>query len=155
MSQAIIQQQPSQKASSIENQFTSSAVSEEQIDVLNQLLKPEVQESLTVLVEHLPKLAEMVPYLTKSYDVAQSIMTDRVLFNDLVGGMQDFVKPLEGKIKEYSATAIEAKDWAQANQGTPIGLFGLLRMLKHPQIQKVFRFIQAYLDLTSEKQEKL
>ncbi|MDM5281778.1 DUF1641 domain-containing protein [Peribacillus frigoritolerans] len=154
MSQAINEQASIRKASSIENQFTSSAVSQAQIDVLNQLLKPEVQESLTVLVENLPKLVEMVPYLTKSYDLAQSIMTDRVLINDLVGGMQECVKPLEGKIKEYAATAIEANDWAQANQGTTIGVFGLFRMLKDPQIQKVFRFAQAYLDLTSKKQEK-
>ncbi|MDQ0862366.1 DUF1641 domain-containing protein [Bacillus sp. V2I10] len=152
MAQAIIQQPPTQKASSNENQSTSSAISQEQIEVLNQLLKPEVQESLTVLVENLPKLAEMVPYLTKSYDVAQSIMTDRVLINDLVDGMQEFIKPLEGKIKEYASIAIEANDRAQANQETTIGLFGLLRMLKDPQMQKVFRFVQAYLDLKSEKQ---
>ncbi|MDQ0884560.1 DUF1641 domain-containing protein [Peribacillus sp. V2I11] len=154
MSQAINEQPSIRKASTIENQFTSSAVSQAQIDVLNQLLKPEVQESLTVLVENLPKLAEMVPYLTKSYDLAQSIMTDRVFINDLVGGIQECVKPLEGKIKECAATAIEANDWAQANQGTTIGVFGLFRILKDPQIQKMFRFAQAYLDLTSKKQEK-
>jgi uncharacterized protein YjgD (DUF1641 family) len=69
-----------------------------------------------------------------------------------VGGMQEFIKPLEGKIKECAATAIEANDRAQANQETTIGLFGILRMLKDPQMQKVFRFVQAYLDLKSEKQ---
>ena len=34
-----------------------------------------------------------------------------------------------------------------------IGLFGLLRMLKDPQAQKLFRFAQAYLDITNEKQK--
>jgi uncharacterized protein YjgD (DUF1641 family) len=154
MSQTIIQQSRIHEASSIENEFTSSAVSQEQIDVLNQLLKPEVQESLTVLVENLPKLEEMVTLFTKSYDTAQSIMKDRVLIDDLIGGLQEFVKPLEGKVKEYAAAAIEANDRVQENQATTIGLFGLLRMLKDPQIQKMFRFVQAYLDITSEKQEK-
>ena len=46
--------------------------SQEKLDVLDQLLKPEVQESLTTLVEQLPKLTELVNLLTKSYDFAQS-----------------------------------------------------------------------------------
>ncbi len=49
-------------------QLTSS---QEKLDVLDQLLKPEVQESLTTLVEQLPKLTELVNILTKSYDFAQ------------------------------------------------------------------------------------
>ena len=52
---------------------------QEQLDVLDQLLKPEVQESLNVLVEQLPKLTEMAQVLTKSYDFAQSVATDEVL----------------------------------------------------------------------------
>lgn len=150
MSQSTILQSHTQE----ENEITSSAVSQEQMDVLNQLLKPEVQKSLTTLVENLPKLEEMLTLLTKSYDTAQSIMKDRVLLNDLMGGLQEFVKPLEGKVKEYAATAIEANDRVQENQAAPIGLFSLLRMLKDPQIQKMFRFVQAYLDITSEKQVK-
>jgi uncharacterized protein YjgD (DUF1641 family) len=150
MSRATIQQSRTQE----ENEITSSAVSQEQMDILNQLLKPEIQESLTVLVENLPKLTEMMTLLTKSYDTAQSIMKDRVLLNDLMEGLQEFVKPLEGKVKEYAATTIEANDRVQENQVTTIGLFGLFRMLKDPQIQKTFRFVQAYLDITSEKQAK-
>lgn len=41
----------------------------------------------------------------------------------------------------------------EANQSTTIGLFGLLRMLKDPQVQKLFRFAQAYLEVTGEKQK--
>ncbi|MFC3884811.1 DUF1641 domain-containing protein [Bacillus songklensis] len=154
MSQATIQKPPVQETSSVESQATSSAVNSRQVDVLDQLLKPEVQESLTVLVENLPKLAEMVTFLTKSYDVAQSLLTDRVLFDDLMGGMQEFVKPVEGKVKEVAAAAIEANDRAEANQETTIGLFGLLKMLKDPQVQKLFRFAQAYLDIMSEQQKQ-
>lgn len=55
IAQVITQQPPAQKVSSIENQYTSTTISQEQIEVLNQLLKPEVQESLTVLIENLPK----------------------------------------------------------------------------------------------------
>jgi uncharacterized protein YjgD (DUF1641 family) len=154
MSQATIQQPPKQEASSVESQIASSTENSGQNDVLDQLLKPEVQESLTVLVENLPKLAEMVTFLTKSYDVVQSLLTDRVLLDDLAGGIQEFVKPVQGKVKEYAAAAIEANDRAQANETTTIGLFGLLRMLKDPQVQKLFRFAQAYLDIMSEQQKQ-
>jgi uncharacterized protein YjgD (DUF1641 family) len=121
--------------------------------VLDQLLKPEVQEALTVLVDNLPKLSEMVTVLTKTYDVAQSLLTDDVLKEDLLGGVKEFIEPVEGTVKGLAATAIEANDRAEANASNSIGLFGLLRMLKDPQAQKLFRFAQAYLDITNEKQK--
>ena len=58
---------------------TNESVSQSQRDLIDQLLKPEVQESLTVLVDQLPKLTELVNILTKSYDFAQSVATDEVL----------------------------------------------------------------------------
>ncbi|UUZ82233.1 DUF1641 domain-containing protein [Paenibacillus sp. P26] len=122
-------------------------------DVLDQLMKPEVQESLTVLVENLPKLAEMVTLLTKAYDLVQNLATDRVLIEDLKGGMEEFVKPIQEKAKDYASAAIEANDRAQADSAT-IGLFGLLRMLKDPQVQKTFRFAQAFLDVMAERQRR-
>ncbi len=124
-----------------------------QSDVLDQLLKPEVQESLTVLVDNLPKLTEMVTVLTKTYDLTQSLLTDNVLKEDLLAGAKEFIEPIEGKVKDLAASAIEASDRAEANQSTTIGLFGLLRMLKDPQVQKLFRFAQAYLEVTGEKQK--
>lgn len=41
-------------------------------DLLDQLLKPEVQQSLTVLVEQLPKLTELITELTKNLEVVKS-----------------------------------------------------------------------------------
>ena len=43
-----------------QTQAEQVTVSKEQLDVLDQLLKPEVQESLTTLVEQLPKLTECI-----------------------------------------------------------------------------------------------
>ncbi|SIS05381.1 hypothetical protein SAMN05878482_1111, partial [Peribacillus simplex] len=60
---------------------------QKQLDVLDQLLKPEVQESLNTLVEQLPQLTELVNILTKSYDFAQSVATDDVLKNDTVSAI--------------------------------------------------------------------
>ena len=106
---------------------------------LDQLLKPEVQESLTTLVEQLPKLTELVNILTKSYDFAQSVATDEVLKNDTVGAITEIATPVVDSVKGLAATAIEAKDRADANNEV-IGLFGLLKMMKDPASTKTFPF---------------
>mgnify|MGYP001133960251 CR=1 FL=1 len=125
----------------------------EQLDVLDQLLKPEVQESLTALVEQLPKLTELVNVLTKSYDFAQSVATDEVLKNDTIGAITEIVEPIKDTVKNVAATAIEAKDRAEESNEV-IGLFGLLKMIKDPQAQKLFRFINAYLEVSAERSAK-
>lgn len=149
MSKSVVDQ-----ASKSESNLDSHAAvtTEEQIDVLNRLLKPEIQQSLNVLIDNLPKLSEMLIVLIRTYDTAHSLVTDDVLKKDTVGAMQQFIEPLEENVKNLAANAIEAKDRAETNSST-IGLFGLLHMLKDPQAQKLFRFIQAYLDITNEKQK--
>ncbi|TMV07405.1 DUF1641 domain-containing protein [Paenibacillus thermoaerophilus] len=116
-------------------------------------MKPEVQKALTELVDNLPKLAEMVSQLIKAYDIAQSLATDRVLIEDLKGGFEEFVKPIGEKAKGLAAAAVEASDRAQ-NDTSTIGLFGILKMLKDPQVQKTLRFAQAFLDVLSDRQKQ-
>lgn len=122
-------------------------------ELLDQLLKPEVQESLTTLVEQLPKLTELVNVLTKSYDFVQSVSTDEVLKNDTVGAITELLEPVTHSVKNVAATAIEAKDRAEESNEV-IGLFGLLKMLKDPQAQKLFRFVNAYLQISNERGTK-
>ncbi len=130
-------------------QAEQSAVSQEKLDVLEQLLKPEVQDSITALVNELPKLTEMVQTLTKVYDVAMSLATDDVLKNDIVGAVGEIATPVVNSAKGLAATAIEAKDRAAENTET-IGLFGMLRLLKDPQVQQLFRFANAFLQVSKE-----
>ena len=122
----------------------------QQKDVLEQLLQPEVQQSLTTLVEQLPKLTELMNILTKSYDFAQSVATDEVLKNDTVGAIAEIVEPVKDTVKTVAQTAIEAKDRADSSTEV-IGLFGVLKMLKDPQVQKLFRFANAYLQICEER----
>ncbi|MFE3975295.1 MULTISPECIES: DUF1641 domain-containing protein [Peribacillus] len=126
---------------------------QKQLDVLDQLLKPEVQESLNTLVEQLPKLTELVNILTKSYDFAQSVATDDVLKSDTVSAISEIATPVVHSVKGLAANAIEAKDRAEVNNDV-IGLFGLLRMMKDPQAQKLFRFAQAFLEVSSERKNQ-
>ena len=136
-----------------EQETVQISASQGQLDVLDQLLKPEVQESLTTLVEQLPKLTELVNILTKSYDFAQTVATDEVLKSDTVGAITELVEPVKDTVKSMAATAIEAKDRAEESSEV-IGLFGLLKLLKDPQAQKMFRFINAYLQISAERNNK-
>ncbi len=130
-------------------QVEQKAVSQEKLDVLDQLLKPEVQESITALVNELPKLTEMMTTLTKVYDLAQSLTTDEVLKNDIVGAVSEMANPVVKSAKGLAATAIEAKDRADASTET-IGLFGMLRLIKEPQVQQLFRFANAFIQVNEE-----
>ena len=82
---------------------------QEKLDVLDQLLKPEVQESLTTLVEQLPKLTELVNLLTKSYDVAQSLATDEVLKSDTVGAITEIATPVVDSVKGLELRQLKRK----------------------------------------------
>ena len=133
-----------------EQQTQDSSVNQGQMELLNQLLQPEVQTSLTALIEQLPKLTEIVNVLTRTYDLTKSLATDEVLKSDTVGAITELVEPVKETVQTIAATAIEAKDRAEESNEV-IGLFGLLRMLKDPQAQKLFRFMNAYLQISSEK----
>lgn len=143
--------QPMTSADSDAGSGSTTVATGAQADVLDQLLKPEVQQSLAVLIDNLPKLAEMVTVLTKTFDTVQSIATDRIFIEDMAGGMSEIVKPVKDKVKHIAAAAIEAGERSEADE-TTIGLFGLLRMLKDPQMQKMFRFTQAFLEITAQRQ---
>ena len=130
-------------------QAEKPAVSQEKLDVLDQLLKPEVQDSITALVNELPKLTEMVTTLTKIYDVAVSLSTDEILKNDIAGAVGEIATPVVNSAKGLAATAIEAKDRAAGSTET-IGLFGIIRLLKDPQVQQFFRFTNAFLQVNEE-----
>ncbi|AOZ93045.1 DUF1641 domain-containing protein [Paenibacillus crassostreae] len=140
-----------QTTSDVESQTVSATQGSN--DLLEQLLKPEVQESLTTLIEQLPKLTELVNVLTKSYDFAHSVATDDVLKSDTVGAIQEMVGPVKKSVKNMAVNVIEAKERAEKSQEV-IGVFGLLKILKDPQAQKMFRFVNAYLQVSEERSKK-
>lgn len=146
MSETITQTQPEQESPKL-------AVTQEQMNVLEQLLKPEVQESLTVLVEQLPKLTELVGVLTKSYDFVQTVAADEVLKSDTVSAIKELAEPVVHSAKNMAATVIEAQDRANENSDV-IGVFGLMKMMKDPQAQKLFRFVNAYLQVADERSQQ-
>ncbi len=141
-----------QNSTTVEETTAASSI-QSKSDVLEQLLKPEVQESLIALIEQLPKLTEMITVLNSTYDFAQSVASDDVLKNDTVDFITEFITPVKDSVKNVAATAIEAKDMANESNEV-IGIFGLLKMLKDPQAQKLFRFASAFLQLSAERDNK-
>lgn len=137
---------------SAQQEVSASLVEEKKsLDVLDQLMQPEVQNSLTVLVDNLPKLAEMVTAMTAAYDFAKGIATDQVLINDFAQSIGEFVKPVQEKAKGIAQAAIEAGERSQADTSSTVGLFAMLKMLKDPEVQKTLRFAQAFLNVLAEK----
>ena len=132
-----------------------SSPSASQEELLTQLSKPEVQESLITLLNQLPQLTEVVTALNKSYEFAQSVATDKVLVDDFANTAKEFAEPVTKTAKNIAVNVMEAKE--RAEQSTEvISIFGLMKMLKDPQIQKVLRFASAYLQISNErtKQER-
>lgn len=118
-------------------------------ELLERLLDPQIQQSLTTLVDQLPKLTEMMTTLTKAYDVAQTLATDETFRNDAVGAVTEMATPVVKSAKHLAATAVEAKDRAAVSTET-VGLFGMLKLLKDPQVQGMFRFANAFLEISKE-----
>lgn len=131
------------------NTQTQSAVTSDQA-LLEKLSNPEVQASLNTLVEQLPQLTELVNLLTKSYTVTKQLATDEVFKSDIVHATTEIVGPVIEGARSMALNAVEAKDRAEKSQEV-IGVFGLMKMLKDPQAQKLFRFVSAYLEVCNER----
>lgn len=129
------------------------AVKEKGLDILEQLLKPEIQDSLTQLIEQLPKLVELTTNLTKTYDLIKVITTDEVLKNDTISAVNEILSPVVSNAKVVMQNMIEAKDRMEENEEI-IGVFGLMKMLKDPQVQNLLRFIDAFLQVSAEKKNE-
>ena len=127
---------------------------EKQVTELNELLQnPETAAALAALVANLPKLTEMTNALTKAYDFANSVATDDTLKNDTVAAITEMATPVVDGAKSVARNAIEAKDRAEKSTET-IGVFGLMKMLKDPQVQGVLRFANAFLQVSAEQKAK-
>ena len=125
----------------------------EQAALLEQLAKPEVQESLNNLVQNLPKINEVLSSITAIHDFSKNLLTDEVFKSDMMSATKEIVGPAIACVKTTALDVIEAKDRA-ALSNEEIGVFGLMKMLKDPQIQKALRFANAFLQVSNERANK-
>lgn len=122
-------------------------------NLLEQLAKPEVQSSLLVLIDNLPKISGMLNELSATYEMLKNIATDPIFVEDIKGGFSEFVKPLEEKAKYIASAAVEANDRLDQHSQT-IGVFGLMKMLKDPQTQKALNFVNSMLEVLNERDSR-
>ncbi len=121
-------------------------------ELLVSLSRPEVRQSLQTLIDSLPQLTDMAVKLTEACTVIRQIATDPVFVADLKGGFGEVVGPAKEKAKEIAAVVMEANDRAKEDTGT-IGMLGLMKMMKDPQAQKLFRFTKALLETLNDKEK--
>lgn len=125
----------------------------QQSALLEQLAKPEVQESLSKLVEQLPKLTEVLNSLTAVHDFTKSLTTDQVFKNDMISATVEIMGPAIDCAKTTALNAIEAKERAEKSTET-FSVFSLMKMIKDPQVQKMLRFVNAFLQVSNEREAK-
>ena len=60
---------------------------------------------------------------------------------------------MSDSVKAVTRNVMEAKERAEESEEV-IGLFGLLKIMKDPQAQKFFRFLNAYLEVSKENDKQ-
>lgn len=130
-------------------QTTEAQRADSQPDAFELLLKPENQDALRTIVEELPKLASVMRLFGKLYDAAEEVLSD----GDTVGAIEEIVRnkaqPVLDKYKSMTTVVRTAKNRAEQDT-TQYGVFGILKLLKEPALQKNLRFVQAFLAAQSE-----
>lgn len=127
-----------------------TTVDVQQTDAFDLLLKPENQEAMRVIVEQLPKLATTLHLFGKMYDAVEEILSDGELIGAVENIVRDKADPVVTKYKETTEAFREAKERADQDT-TQIGVFGILRLLKDPQLQHYLRLAQAFLEVQRAK----
>ncbi|QQE80087.1 DUF1641 domain-containing protein [Alicyclobacillus sp. SO9] len=120
------------------------------LDVTELLLQPEVQHAVTELIQQLPKLAPLISLLGTGVEVATEALSDAEMMGGLETMVREKAKPLQTTVKNASEAIREAKSRAEKDN-TYIGIFGVLRLLKDPNVQYALRFVQGMSDVVSER----
>lgn len=121
-----------------------------QADAFELLLRPEYQDALRDIVEQLPKLATIASIFGKLYDVSSEALSD----GELMGALEQMVvtktKPVTETYENVTEAVKEAKLRAESDTST-IGVFGVLRLLKDPSVQRSLKMVSAFLQVWGEK----
>lgn len=125
----------------------STTMTEKDADLDTLLMEPEIQQSLTTLLQELPRLATMIGVLGKVCDLGKEVLTD----GDLMGGIEDRVRDTVGASAQGLYAAVQEAKRRADQDCTQIGVFGLLRLLKEPTVQRSLRFVQALCAVMTEQ----
>lgn len=133
--------------------FDQTETHSSKADAIELLLEPENQEALRAIVEQLPKVASAMRLFGKAYDVIEEILTDGAT----LGAIEEMVRAKTGPVLSKTSGVMTAVKEAQVraeSDSSTIGVFGLMRLLKEPSVQKNLRFVQNFLTILSEQNNR-
>ncbi|AMA72964.1 MULTISPECIES: DUF1641 domain-containing protein [Aneurinibacillus] len=123
----------------------------ERVDRFSKLaLNKENMEALAVMIESLPRIAKCVTLLDRLFSTIEPLITDKESLAYLADTVKLVTTPVTERVQEGVSIVKEAKERAAQNQ-TNISIFGLLKLLKDPTVQDGLKFVQALLEVLSEK----
>ncbi|WP_052947475.1 DUF1641 domain-containing protein [Aneurinibacillus tyrosinisolvens] len=112
-------------------------------------LSQENLEALTVIIEKLPSIAKSVALLERVSSLVEPL-ANRDMLIAVTETVELVTSPVKERVQDGASIVKEAKERAERNQST-VSIFGLMKMLKDPAVQKGIKFVQALLDVLSEK----
>ncbi len=123
------------------------------IDSVTKLAKPLSAENLgaaMALLEKLPMLVKLMNWLEMGLDLVEPMITDKELLPLTVNTVTSAAKPVAKCATDNFAMLKTALAKAEKDT-TTFGVFGLMRLLKDPTVQKGLRIANAYLNEVSTK----
>lgn len=106
-------------------------------------------DALLTLVDKLPKLAQTVEMLERATPFIEMIAKKENLVS-VAEVAEIVVAPVTERVQEGLSMVKEAKSRAEQNRES-VSIFGLLRLLKDPTVQDGLKFVQALLEVVSER----
>lgn len=106
--------------------------------------------SLIALLDKLPKLVKVLALVEQVADLAESIVTDKDTLTQLTHNVAEWTEPVRGKMQDGLSMMNEAKVRASKDRSS-ISVFGALKLLKDPTMQRGLRFANAMLAVMSER----
>ena len=122
-------------------------------DITDLLLDSEIQESLVTVLKEMPKIAKLVKAFGEFYDIADETLSDPAVLDKVLVPLGKKIEPLQEKVRDVKEVIQEAKQRAEGDT-SKINVFSLMKLLKDPTVQKNLRFVQAALNVLSERGNK-
>ncbi|WCK52652.1 hypothetical protein PP175_14555 [Aneurinibacillus sp. Ricciae_BoGa-3] len=122
----------------------------EGISSISKLASKENLEALTTIIDSLPRIASMVTLLDSAAAKLEPILSNKDYLSNVMEAATVIAAPVTEKVQDSVSMVKEAKERAERND-TTISLFGMLKLLKEPGVQKGLKFTQAMLDVMNEK----
>jgi uncharacterized protein YjgD (DUF1641 family) len=107
-------------------------------------------EALTTIINSLPRIASMLTLLDSVAAKLEPVLSNKDYLANVMEAATVIAAPVTDKVQDGVSMVKEAKERAERNH-TTISLFGMLKLLKDPGVQKGLKFTQAMLDVMNEK----